>query len=505
MPHLFDLIYATANVHRDINVDLPPMYLQPASVDSARLLGNGASFTASVRSLPKGPDTISSTTDMGKYDIEAIEKPSPRPQFVVYKTARVAFDEQGEPCHGHASALKSVLTELHELTYPPLFRHPNIISYLGLAWGTNAYNHQHRLPALVVEYADQGTLADVLGSRMLTPQTKLALCCDVASGLEAIHNTGLIHGDVKAENVLICSGAERLIAKLADFGYSVVTEAESAEISIGGTWPWNAPETIRPIPVSDLKYTDAYSLGLLIWLVAVNGQSPFSLILECSNDTQTLMSDFASYVERLKQTNELIAASKVTTWYPAFMLRTLRQAPSTLKQLDETAMERLRKVFANSKVEPQHLKVLKSLCEQFVQTNPFLSKLDKILGHALDLNPRSRSVSDILAVLAKDAKSAPLHFSRLRRDRQTKHVVTNKSGETMHFKETTAWRGEANADSAPSEAPTSHIARSSAVGTENFQMKDEAEPPIPTNEGRSVDSAPSHNVVRDMNSPKELS
>ena len=81
----------------------------------------------------------------------------------MYKTDRVAFDEIGEPLPHFRRALQSVLIEYHALIYPPLFHHANIIDFLGFAWGTNPFSAAHRLPAIMVEYAEHGTLADLLG------------------------------------------------------------------------------------------------------------------------------------------------------------------------------------------------------------------------------------------------------------------------------------------------------------------------------------------------------
>lgn len=52
---------------------------------------------------------------------------------------------------------------------------------------------------------------------------KQLLCLDIARGLSALHRTGLVHGDMKAENVLVCSSpSRRYLAKISDFGFSVM-------------------------------------------------------------------------------------------------------------------------------------------------------------------------------------------------------------------------------------------------------------------------------------------
>ena len=434
VPHLFDLIYAISNVKNMVNISLPAMYLEAASVDSSRLLGSGASFEASVRALPAGPETLESYTDMGTWTVKTIRKAPPRPRYVVYKTARVAFDDQGEPAKGTTSALRSVLTELHSLIYPPLFNHPNIVSFLGLAWGTNSFDARQRLPALVVEYADHGSLADVFGTQRLTSDVRQALCFDAASGLEAIHAAGLIHGDIKADNVLVCSGTDRVIAKLADFGFSVVEEAETAHSSIGGTWPWKAPEADSPVPVSELKFTDIYSLGLMIWVTALQGQDPFSLVMGDSTDLQSDPTE--AQVDYLKRSNKLLSASKVSLWYPKYCLRSLVNSPGALQQLDGTAASTLRQFLQID--QTRAVLSISQWSKDQVEQDAFLSKLDKIFLNTLPVEAHSRSLARAVSELSEGIIPAHPHITRMPQDQMRKYEITNNSETTKTFRMTKA-------------------------------------------------------------------
>lgn len=120
--------------------------------------------------------------------------------------------------------MQSVLTEFHALIHPDLFKHPNMIKFLGMAWGSNPFSSSHRLPALMVEYAEHGTLSRLLQKEpALDFKLKHLLSLDVVRGLSALHQVGLVHGDVKLENILVCSSPDRkFVAKLSDFGFSFV-------------------------------------------------------------------------------------------------------------------------------------------------------------------------------------------------------------------------------------------------------------------------------------------
>lgn len=88
-------------------------------------------------------------------------------------------------------------------------------------------------------------------------------------------------GYVKAENVLICSGNDRkFVAKFGDFGFSVVTATGVTDRWMGRTIPWKPPEIHTPVPVQSAFYTDIYSLGLLLWLIYIDGMNPFDLVVD---------------------------------------------------------------------------------------------------------------------------------------------------------------------------------------------------------------------------------
>ena len=122
--------------------------------------------------------------------------------------------------------MQSVLAELHALIHPPMFKHPNIIDFLGRGRGSKSVS------PLIVEYVDHGTLSQFLGiDKNLEFETKHLLCLDVARGLSALHQAGPVGGDIKTDNVLVFSGADwNCLAKISDFGFSIVATLESSDV-----------------------------------------------------------------------------------------------------------------------------------------------------------------------------------------------------------------------------------------------------------------------------------
>ena len=93
-----------------------------------------------------------------------------------------------------------VLKDIEVMHHPPLAEHENILSLLGYGWGLTKGDV---LPFIVTEFAQLGTLREYLQAQNLSLQAKLALCSQVACGLNRLHWAGVAHGDLKLENVLV--------------------------------------------------------------------------------------------------------------------------------------------------------------------------------------------------------------------------------------------------------------------------------------------------------------
>ena len=142
----------------------------------------------------------------------------------------------------------------------------------------------HETPLLVVElaFAPLDKIFEMTEDK-LTYETMQQLFIDVGQGLDAIHNAGIIHGDIKPSNILVFenfSNTVPFVAKLADFGLSVgeVKDSMNELVAVAGmSTDWCAPEIQRDakLSTSQLVKADNFSYGLVLLSISCQkGQAP---------------------------------------------------------------------------------------------------------------------------------------------------------------------------------------------------------------------------------------
>src|SRR5215471_9427809 len=144
--------------------------------------------------------------------------------------------------------------------------HPNIVTVIDRGDdGGRQY--------IVFEYVEGENLKElVLRSGRLSVQNALALALAVANGLAFAHDHGLVHRDVKPQNVLLNREGE---VKVTDFGIARSLHMDHGVTQTGtvlGTGEYLAPEQASGKPVSPA--TDVYSLGVVLWELLA-GEVPF--------------------------------------------------------------------------------------------------------------------------------------------------------------------------------------------------------------------------------------
>ncbi|MDQ3907822.1 MAG: serine/threonine protein kinase, partial [Acidobacteriota bacterium] len=116
-------------------------------------------------------------------------------------------------------------------------RHPNVINRLG--HGTAIDLAGQTFHYLVLEYLPGGTMADLCRHSPLSIEQALFYLDQVCAGLQHAHDRGVIHRDIKPQNLLFT--ADRQTVKIADFGVAKI-EAGEGGITRVGTDVYAAPE-----------------------------------------------------------------------------------------------------------------------------------------------------------------------------------------------------------------------------------------------------------------------
>jgi DNA-binding beta-propeller fold protein YncE len=125
---------------------------------------------------------------------------------------------------------------------------------------------------IAMRFVEAGDLRNVLRAGPIEPELACDICSQVADALDAAHERGLVHRDVKPSNVLL---DERNHVYLADFGLTrriVGGDAPGVEAGSLGTIDYIAPEQLRGEEVDGRA--DLYSLGCLLF-ECLTGEPPF--------------------------------------------------------------------------------------------------------------------------------------------------------------------------------------------------------------------------------------
>ena len=143
--------------------------------------------------------------------------------------------------------------------------HPNIVTVIDRG-------EQDGRQFIVFEYVDGMNLKELMTQEgPLSPREAIELALQVARGLSFAHESGLVHRDVKPQNVLLDADGR---AKVTDFGIAHAVDVDGMTITgtIMGTSNYIAPEQARGQPVDE--QTDVYSLGCVLYELLA-GDVPF--------------------------------------------------------------------------------------------------------------------------------------------------------------------------------------------------------------------------------------
>ncbi|MHC5002819.1 MAG: serine/threonine-protein kinase [Planctomycetota bacterium] len=177
------------------------------------------------------------------------------------------------------------------------------LSHPGIAvvYGLDEADGRH---FLILEYIDGVSLRARLGSGPMPCDESIRVAADVAEALEAAHARGVVHRDIKPDNVMLTADGR---VKVLDFGLAKRAEQSSADAmstvtvqtrpgAIMGTLPYMSPEQVEGAEVD--HRTDLFSLGVLLFELVTGslpfkGSSPAALMTSILRDPPGSMTSLA--------------------------------------------------------------------------------------------------------------------------------------------------------------------------------------------------------------------
>jgi len=143
--------------------------------------------------------------------------------------------------------------------------HPNVISL------KESYD-SHKKLYIVMEYMGGGELLDYIRKRKVFPEKEASnIFFQVISAISHLHSQGIVHRDVKPDNLLLTSTGEDMVVKLADFGFASRIGDGILHVPCGSP-VYAAPEIVLEKPYD--KSVDMWSAGVLLYILLC-GYPPF--------------------------------------------------------------------------------------------------------------------------------------------------------------------------------------------------------------------------------------
>ncbi|KAH6565910.1 hypothetical protein BASA62_006993 [Batrachochytrium salamandrivorans] len=201
---------------------------------------------------------------------------------------------------------------------------------------------------VVMEYMEGGSLTDSVTSNFMTEEQIATVCREVLEGLSHLHVGGVIHRDIKSDNILMGLDGQ---VKLTDFGFCAqLNEGQAKRTTMVGTPYWMAPEVVTRKEYG--SKVDVWSLGIMA-IEMLEGEPPYlnenplrALYLIATNGTPKLQdpssvgSDFLDFLDKSLQvdvekrwtTDELLQHPFMKKAEPVSSLVPLIQAAKTSKK-----------------------------------------------------------------------------------------------------------------------------------------------------------------------------
>ncbi|KAF8602303.1 kinase-like protein [Ceratobasidium sp. AG-I] len=171
---------------------------------------------------------------------------------------------------------KSLKRAMREIYIWSKAKHANVQGLIGIVM------FQGRL-GMVSPWMEHGNLQEYIVRQ--PDANRYDLCVQIASGVSYLHSIKMVHGDLKAINILV---SEDGVAKISDFDHSILADCTLAFSATtnqgGGTLRWMAPELLlgtdddeneNSAPAIRTFRTDIYALGMTM-LEIISGKVPYA-------------------------------------------------------------------------------------------------------------------------------------------------------------------------------------------------------------------------------------
>jgi serine/threonine protein kinase len=237
--------------------------------------------------LETSSDELLGQTLAGKYRID--EKLSEGGMGTVYKGTHVLMDKTVaiKVLRPSLAADEKIVARFsREARAASRISHPHAISV------TDFGEDENGIVFLVMEYLDGETLKDLIRREGPMPLHRVVeIIKQVGEALNAAHEQGVVHRDLKSDNIMLLNTMNTDYAQVLDFGIAKITEREgeyhpglTAPDLVIGTPQYMSPEQCSQSPDIDAR-SDIYSLGVIIYEMLVGhvpftGESPTAIMMK---------------------------------------------------------------------------------------------------------------------------------------------------------------------------------------------------------------------------------
>ena len=160
-----------------------------------------------------------------------------------------------------------MIQQRREIEVLKMCQHPNIIKLLDIFENSDNY-------FIVIEYMEGKDLFDYIQKRnfVLTETRVKNLVCQLIIATRYIHDFGIVHRDLKLENIMMSDVTNYAKPKLVDFGLARIISPNETATEPFGTLGYVAPEVLKKKPYS--FSCDVWSIGCIMHAL-LTGSLPF--------------------------------------------------------------------------------------------------------------------------------------------------------------------------------------------------------------------------------------